>query len=81
VALQEEARTAVALQEEARTAVTLQEETRMAVALQEEARTAAAAETTKTVASTRSGLWSGTLVPVLGGLPSPKPTTSSGPRS
>ena len=41
------------------------------MALPEEAR-AAAAGTTKTAASTGSGLWSGTLVPVLGGLPSPK---------
>ena len=49
--------------------------------LQVQVCTTTAAAMTRTAASTRSGLWSGMLVPVLGGLPSLKPTTSSGPGS
>jgi alkylation response protein AidB-like acyl-CoA dehydrogenase len=53
----------------------------LGMVLPEEARTAVVAGMTNTAASTGSGRWSGKLVPVLGGLPSPKPTTLSGPRS
>ena len=95
-ALLEEARMAVALLEEARTAAALLEEVRMAVALLEEARMAtvvdgsmeSSAFTGSVALSPRIGtmvtmvsrLLSGTSAPAVGGLPLPRPTTSSGLR-
>ena len=82
VALSEEASLAAALSEEASSTVALPEvESRMPVAPLVGVSTAVAAGSTETVASTGSGPWSGRLAPVLGGLPSPRPTTSSRPRS
>ena len=96
VALLEEARTAVALLEEARMAAAFLEEARTAVVLLEEARTATVADESMestaftgsvalspwigTVVTTGSGLSSGTSAPAVGGLPSLRPTTSSGLR-
>ena len=85
-ALLEEARTAVALLEEARTAVALLEEVRTATvadgSMESAAFTGSVALSPRigTVVTTGSRLLSGTSVPAVGGLPSPRPTTSSGLR-
>ena len=87
---------AVALLEEARTVAALLEEARTAVALLEEARTATVADGSMEsvaftgsvalsprigiVVTTGSKLLSGTSAPAVGGLPSLRPTTSSGLR-
>ena len=94
--LLEEARTVVALLEEARTVAALLEEARTAVALLEEACMATVVDGSMesaaftgsvalspridTMVTTGSRLSSGTSAPAVGGLPSPRPTTSSGLR-
>ena len=87
-ALLVEARTAAVLLEEARTAAVLLEEARTAAALVADGSMESAAFTGSvalsprigTMVTTGSRLLSGTSVPAVGGLPSPRPTTSSGLR-